>query len=117
MFLNEKLTDQEQSLGLAGSLGLKYNHPLNVPQNFSAVCPKTTQNNSIVQVQNLSATFDLTFYIDPAPASGSSLVTIKANDPTPWRNVQNYNGAKLLISNISQEAATARVTLKDLKTN
>lgn len=114
MYLNTKLSNQEKSLGLAGSLQWEYNYPLNVPQNFSAVCPKTTQNNSSVSVQNLSAAFALTFYIDPAPASGPNVVTIAANDPTPWINVQNYNGAKLSIANISQEGTTAKITLTDL---
>jgi len=114
MYLNEKLSDHQRSLGVVGSLNWEYNYPLNVPQNFSAVCERTTQNNSSVSVQNLSATFALTFYIDPAPQTGPAVITIAANDRTPYIHVQNYNGAKLAIANISQEAATAKITLTDL---
>lgn len=113
-YLNTELSIQEKSLGMAGSLQLEYNSPVNVPQNFSAVCPKTTQNNSSLSIQNLSASFSLTVYIDPAPLTGPSTITIAANNPTPFINVQNYNGAKLSISNISQEGATAKITLTDL---
>lgn len=107
-----QLTKGESKAGLVGALNWEYNNPINVPQHFSAVCEKTTQNESIVRVQNLSATFDLTFYI-----IGGGLhetVTINANDRKPWQKVYNFEGSRLRIANISQEAATLQATVVDL---
>lgn len=112
-YMNHELGTLEKSLGVSGQLNLQYNQPLNVPQNFSAVA-QTTQNTSSLSIQNQSAAFALTVYLDPAPTSGPNPITIAANDRTPAIIVQNYNGATLKVANISQEAATAKVTLTDL---
>lgn len=113
MTINENLSTLEKAVGAVGSLHLEYNHPLRVPQFFSA-SGKTTQNLSSLSIQNLSAAFALTVYVDPAPPSGPNPITIPANDRTPHIIVQNYNGAILKVANISQEAASALVTLTDL---
>lgn len=107
-----ELTKGESKAGLVGALHWEYNNPINVPQHFSAVCDKTTQNESLVRVQNLSATFDLTFYI--IGGGFTDTVTIKANDRQPWQKVMNFEGSKLRIANISQEAASLQATLVDL---
>jgi len=112
--INENLEAINRSSGMAGEVGLEYDHPVNVPQHFSAVCKKTTQNNSHLQIINQSATFELTVYIDPAPESGGATQTRAANDRTPINIVQNYAGAVLNVANISQEAASAQVQLNDL---
>lgn len=115
MILSEGYDQVDSNLGILAALNWQYNFPINVPQHFSAVCQKTTQNPSMVTVQNLSATFDLTFYL---LGGGLHIVhTIKANDRTPWRKVHNFNGSKLRIANISQEAATLQATLIDLGPN
>ncbi|MFQ5534224.1 MAG: hypothetical protein ACE5EM_05315, partial [Sphingomonadales bacterium] len=72
----------------------------------------TTQNESLVRVQNLSATFDLTFYIIGGGVSETQ--TIAANDRKPFQLVHNFAGSRLRIANISQEAATMEATLIDL---
>ncbi|MEX0300541.1 MAG: hypothetical protein AB3N28_15815 [Kordiimonas sp.] len=107
-----QLTEGEAKAGLVGALSWEYNNPINVPQHFSAVCEKTTQNESIVRVQNLSATFDLTFYI--IGGGLTETVTIQANDRKPWQKVHNFEGSKLRIANISQESASLQATLVDL---
>ena len=107
-----QLTEGEAKAGLVGALSWEYNSPINVPQHFSAVCEKTTQNESIVRVQNLSATFDLTFYI--IGGGVTETVTISANDRKPWQKVHNFEGSKLRIANISQESASLQATLVDL---
>ena len=113
MALNENLSSVERAVGVVGSINIEYNHPTPIPQHFSGVA-KTTQNNTLLQIVNLSAAFELTVFLDPAPPTGDPFVNIPANDRTPRRIVQNYNGSILKIANVSQEAATALVTLSDL---
>jgi hypothetical protein len=114
-YINDGLSPADQAMGTVGNIKLAYNHPLNVPNNFSAVCDPTSQNLTSVSIQNLSSAFALTVYVDPAPASyPGGFIDIAANNPTPIRWAQNYNAAKLVISNISQESATAKITLTDL---
>ena len=113
MALNDNLSSLEKAVGVVGSIGIEYNNPTRIPQHFSGVA-KTTQNNTLVQIVNLSTAFDLTVFLDPAPTTGPPFVNIPANDRTPHRIVQNYNGSILKIANVSQEAATALVTLSDL---
>ena len=113
-YLNANLSKTEKALGLVSHLQLEYNYPIRLPQHYNVVCDKTTQNLSSLTIKNLSSAFALTVYIDPAPTTGPNPVTIAANDPTPVYIVQNYNGAKLSVANISQESASAEVTLTDL---
>ena len=114
MFVNDKLEATELALGVNAQLNWQYNFPMNVPQYYSAVCQKTSQNDTMLTIQNLSATFDLTVYLNPAPDPQHSQIVIKANDRTPVNIVHNWNGAKLKLSNISQECATCRATLIDM---
>ena len=113
-YLNETVTRGEAQLGIVGKVRLSYDHPINVPQFFSAVCEKTIQGSTMLKVQNLSSSFALTFFVNPAPSNGKQLYTIPANDPTPRYLPHNWNGAVLKVSNMSQEAATARVSLTEI---
>lgn len=112
LFINTHLNKLERSLGIVANLELEYNHPLNVPQNYSAK-GKTTQNTSVLSIQNTSAAFSLTVFVSPdvPNSTHNGVYTINANDATPLRLVNNWNGSILSISNISQEAATAKVTI------
>lgn len=112
-FLNLNLDTASRALGQVGNVQIEYGHPVNIPQNFTGVCPKTTQNTSALTIQNLSNTFDATVYVDPDP-TGKGFHTLPANDPTPLRVAHNWNGAKLIVANVSQEAATVKVQLVDL---
>jgi len=93
----------------ASTLKLSYNSPLQVPQNFSTVCDTTSQTTSILQVQNLSSSFTLTFFVNAGSFTHEG--SIPANDTTPWSVTQNFNGSKLTVANISSEEATGQVTL------
>ena len=94
------------------NLTLEYDTPLKVPQNFAGVAKKTTQVNSNLNIQNLSAEFTATVFISPNPDSNTNgIYHIPANDPQPLRFIHNWNGSQLKIANISSEAATVLVTL------
>lgn len=101
--------NQTETLAAADSLTWQYNYPLQVPQNYSAVCPQTTQADSTLQVQNLSTSNALTFFVNGGGLHESH--TIAANTPQPWVTQQNFGGAELKISNLSSRPATAQVTL------
>lgn len=92
-------------------LSLQYNQPLTVPENFSANCAVTTQANSVLQIENLSTSNTLSYFIN----GGSALTqagSIRANTSTPFQAVVNFNGARLVVTNTSSRDASALVTLK-----
>lgn len=109
-FTNLELDIHSKSLGQAAKLSLQYNQPIKLPQQFTAVCQKTSQTLSVLTIQNMSAKFQLSVFLDPDP-SGKGIHVIKANDPTQLQFTHNWNGAQLSISNISNEAATAQIGL------
>ncbi len=92
-------------------LELSYNHPLEVPPNFSAICPQTSQASSVLQIENLSTSNVLSYYVN-AGGGFDKTGTIPANDATPKTWVHNFNGAKLVVTNISTRNASALVTLR-----
>jgi hypothetical protein len=94
----------------ASMLSLSYNSPLPVPQNYSAICNPTSQAMSILQVQNLSTSFTLAFYVNAGSYTYQG--SIPANVTTPWAIPQNFAGSMLTVTNLSSESATAQVTLK-----
>ena len=102
--------DYIESVETQGQLDLSYNHPLPVPPNFTAVCGQTTQATSILQVENLSTSNVLSFYVNAGSYTHQGV--IPANDATPWSVAMNFNGAKLEVSNISTRDAKALVTLR-----
>lgn len=92
-------------------LSLQYNQPLTVPENFSANCAATTQAISVLQIENLSTSNTLSFFIN----GGSALTyagSIPANTSTPYQYVGNFNGGRLVVTNTSSRDASALVTLK-----
>ena len=94
------------------SLQLSYNQPLNVAQNFSAVCAATTETNSILQIQNLSTTTELSFFIEGGGFQ-TQTGTLPPNDPQGlFTSAIITNGSQLVVSNISALPATALVTLR-----
>tara|TARA_R110000868_G_scaffold119310_6_gene316007 strand:+ start:22970 stop:23326 length:357 start_codon:yes stop_codon:yes gene_type:complete len=112
-FVNVGFSTLEKVLGTVGNLQLDYNEPLKVPQHYKAV-GKTTQNPSLLMIQNTSNVFDLTVFVQPIPEGQKPLITIKANDRNPVYISHNWDGALLNVANVSQEAATALVQLTDM---
>ena len=110
-YMNQDMTTTEKAMGMAGQIYLPYNSPVNVPAHFVAVAPKTNQSESTLAVQNLSNTFEATFTINPNPPGHRPVVTIPANDRTPRYFTHNWNGARLAVSNVSQESAAIQVSL------
>ena len=100
---------QTAPLDATDSLNLQYNQPLHVPQNFSSLCSETTQATSLLQVQNLSSSDNLTFFVNGGGLAESHV--IPANQPEPWMVQSNFGGATLKVSNVSSRPATALVTL------
>ncbi len=95
----------------AAGLQLQYNQPLTVAENFSAVCDPTTQATSILQIENLSTSNTLSYFINAGSALTKSGV-ISPNNSTPDVYDVNFNGAKLVVTNISTRDASALVTLR-----
>jgi hypothetical protein len=104
-------TTTRPSVETQGNLDLSYNNPVTVPTNWSAVCAVTTQATSILQVQNLSTSNVASFFVN---AGGTPLpvINIQANDRQPYQLPQNFNGAKLVVTNISTSTADILVTLQ-----
>ena len=105
-----KSSEIRNSVEIQPTLKLEYNFPIDVPPNFSAVCNKTTQAKSILQVENLSTSYVASFYADSKGLN--HLGTLSANDPSPWQDVQDFGGSKLEVANLSTRDATIRVTLR-----
>ncbi|MVA26945.1 hypothetical protein V6582_20045 [Agrobacterium vitis] len=95
---------------MSSQMTLEYNMPLNVPEDFSAVANPTTQADSVLQIENLSTSNTLQFYVNAGAFTYQG--QILANTADPYVVVHNFNGAALKITNISTRSATAKVTLK-----
>jgi hypothetical protein len=89
------------------SLTLSSNDALTVQPGNKAVGP-TTQTPSLLQIENLSQSFTVSYFVSDGidPKSGSIAV---GSQPFQW--VKNFNGATLTIANVSVTDAPMQVTL------
>jgi predicted alternative tryptophan synthase beta-subunit len=95
---------------MSDSLKLEYNTPVNVKEDFSAVADPTSQATSILNIENLSTSNTLLYYVNAGTFTKQG--SIAPNTATPDQIVYNFNGSKLVFTNTSTRDATAKVTLK-----
>ncbi len=91
------------------TLELESNQPLIVPPDHKAV-GRTTQTQSFLQLENLSVDNTLRYFVEGGQAL-TRAGEIPANDSTPKHWVKNFNGAQLVVANVSTRAANMKVTL------
>jgi len=101
---------QQKSVELQKSFELRYNFPLDLPPNFTAVANPTSQAMSVLQVENLSTSNVATFFINGGGVS--EVINLPANSAQPYTLVHNFNGSKLEVSNISTRDAVIQIVLR-----
>ena len=89
---------------------LKYNDPIDVYPDERIVCEHTTQTDSILQIENLSTSNKADFFIQWGGHKKSE--SLNPNTAEPYRLIENFNGTKLNVMNISTRKADIKVTLK-----
>lgn len=112
-YLNSGISELSKGLGAVAEVELEYNTPVKVAQYVSAK-GKTNQNQSLLKIQNLSTAFALEVFIVPDPTGSTEPHRIEANDRKPLQFVHNWDGSILHVTNVSQEASSAEVTLISL---
>lgn len=101
----------KKALNAARKLPWNANLLLKVPQYVAAVAQKTSQNQMLINVVNLSKIHQASFYL--LGTGVAKVVCLKPNAP-PWRFQHNFQGGKLQLMNISKNAVTLQVLRVDL---
>lgn len=91
------------------SLELSPNNALTVPPGFKTICP-TTQTCSLLQIENLSQSFTVLYFVSDGIDSNSGSLTAGAS---PFQCTKNFNAATLVVANVSVTNASMKVTLID----
>ncbi len=90
------------------SLVLSSNDPITVPPN-SKCTAQTTQAASFLQIENLSQSFTLLYFVTAGTVLTQSGSIPAGGGPLQWTD--NFNGAELVVANVSTMAASMEVTL------
>ena len=110
--LNQRLEFLQQKFGIKAQLQIEYDEPTVLPARYSLIVPQTTQTRTLVRIQSRSPDLAATYYIDPnEPASAEPIGEIPARDSEPDLLHGNWNGAALIVANVSGGDAVIEVTV------
>lgn len=91
------------------SLDLSSNDPVTLPPNYKCT-GATSQIQSLLQIQNLSRSFEAWYFASAGDAfTKNGRIAAGATDPIQW--VWNFQGAELVIANVSPLEASMKITL------
>lgn len=96
------------SLEVMPNLELSSNDPITVPPNFKCKA-QTTQTSSFLQIVNLSESFTLLYFVTAGSVLTQNGSISPGGAPSQW--VMNFNGAELVVANVSTMNASMQVTL------